>query len=508
MANAVAKETSIPAASGRAWRLGIVLLGLVVITLRAPLWLLPGLGRDEAAYALWSHYPNPAYAPLLQILLTLPRWLGAEAAWAWRGPSIVSGALVLVLFERWLAACGAPRAARLLAVTLLAFSPWQTYAGAILHPDDLQLAAIFLFAWAARTGRTRWALVAAALAPWAKPSGLLVTAIALLWSLRTGGRSVRALATQLLVLAIALVPFAFAHAGLMQTFLSFGEMGARSSLLQRLGVLALGVVFLAGPGAWIGWTRGVVLLASSWSTRAPWLDLRTAPDRVLGVTMLAAFVLAALISGQAKGNWLLPGLFLLWPTQLVPSARTRSRWGWATAVGSSLLLSAALSLVLARPDLARSAEERWGQAILPSYLDIAGAREARVASATQWWHRPAEYRSLKAWCSEVWPEHAIDVVVSDDYGLASQASMACPTTVARVVLPLDALLRRPERVAAGALVMAVQCEVADLVGNEGWRALEPVAHPVTGAPVRRALLVEDVLLTNAVAKSATSRSEP
>lgn len=462
------------------------LLALALVAIRGPLWLLPGLGRDEATYAVWAYHPHPAYAPLLQAMLIVPRVLGADAAWMWRWPSIVSGMVVLLLFERWMAACGAARGARVLALVLFAFSPWQTYTGAILHPDDLQLTAIFAFAWASRTGHTRVALVAAALAPWAKPSGVIVTAIALLWRLRAGRPSARSVATWVLVLVVAFAPLGFAHPGLVTAMMSFGKVVAPTPLLERIAVLLLGVVFLAGPGAWVGLARGL------W--HAPRLDLRVAPDRLLGLALLGAFALAAAFSGQVKGNWLLPGLFLLWPMGLVPRTRWRPRAGWNVAIGASVLLSTALTLVFARPDLARWAEERWGRAILPSYLTVAGTREAEVASATQWWQRPAEYRSLAPWCEEVWPPQPIEVVVSDDYGLAAQWAMTCPTSVPRLVLPRDTLLPRPRTIPAGALVIAVQCDVADLVGAAGWIELDPLPHPVTGAPVHRALAIDGIVL--------------
>lgn len=468
----------------RKWEWALLMFALVAI--RAPLWLLPGLGRDEATYAVWAHHPHPAYAPLLQAMLALPRALGTDAVWLWRWPSIVSGMLVLLLFERWMAACGAVRGARVLALLLFAFSPWQTYTGAILHPDDLQLAAIFAFAWASRTGRTPVAMVAAALAPWAKPSGVIVTAVALLGRLAAGRPTARSVGAWMLVLLVAFAPLGFAHPGLVTALMSFGRVAAPTPLLERIAVLLLGVVFLAGPGAWVGLARGL------W--RAPRLDPRVLPDRLLGLALLGAFALAAAFSGQVKGNWLLPGLFLLWPMDLVPGTRWRSRMGWNAAIGASVLLSVALTVVFARPDLARWAEERWGHAVLPSYLSVAGTREAEVASATQWWHRPAEYRSLASWCAEDWPQQRIEVVVSDDYGLAAQWAMTCPTTVPRLVLPRDTLMPRPRTIPAGAIVIAVQCDVQDLVGTAGWTELDPLAHPITGAPVQRALVIVELAL--------------
>lgn len=462
----------------------LLLLALALVLLRGPLWALPGLGRDEAMYVLWAHHPLPAYAPLLQLLLAGVGALGVDAAWCWRMPSISSGVLVLLLFDRWMGVSGAPRAARRLALALFALSPWQTYAGAILHPDDLQLAAVFGFAWAARSGRRGWALVAAALAPWAKPSGLLVTAIALLWSAKQPGSRARRLGAGGLTLLVAVTPLAFAHAGLFSTLLSFGRIEPGASVIERFALLLLGVAFLAGPGAWTGLVRGLL--------RVPRPNVADAPDRALGLAFLVAFATATLVSGQAKGNWLLPGLFLLWPMDLVPATRLRARLGWSTAIAASLLLAASLSLAFARPDLARAAERRWGSALLPSYLRVAGQREAEVAAARRWWHRPAEYRSLATWCEAAWPSAPVTVVVSDDYGLAAQWAVQCPTTVPRLVLPRDGLLPRPALLPAGTLVIAARGTVAELVGTEGWQRLGALPHPITGAPVQRALVLQEI----------------
>lgn len=448
---------------------------LLVLALRAPLWTMPGLGRDEATYVLWAHHPQPAYAPLLQMALGLLRLIGADAAWMWRLPSIVAGLLALLLFERWAAARGMRTPSRLLALALLAFSPWQTLTGSVLHPDDLQLVGIFAFAWAARSGRTALALVAAALTPWAKPSGLLVTFVGIAWFLQIESDPRRRAVVATSVLVGGLLPFAFLHPGMITAIGSFAQVGAQTSWIERFALLLFGVTFLSGPGALLR------VLLRRW--QVPRLDLQNAPDQVLAALLLAAFAWAAFVMGQVKGNWLLPGLFLAWPVQGGP---VRLRWN--AAVVSSVLLSMALTTGFTRPELAQQVEERWGTRIAPPYLAMAGSREAEVASATQWWHRLAEYRSLEAWCASFGAAGEIDAVVSDDYGLAAQWAVSCPTRVPALVLPHDPLLPLPSSVRAGSLVLAVRCSIEDLVGSEGWEPLEPIPHPITGAPVLRAVL--------------------
>ena len=92
--------------------------------------------------------------PLLQLLVAIGRPLPllAEARWV----PLVAGLLVLVVFERWLRSRGLDLRDRWIAVALVGLCPWQTYAGSILHPDDLQLAVIMGFALAARAGRVGW----------------------------------------------------------------------------------------------------------------------------------------------------------------------------------------------------------------------------------------------------------------------------------------------------------------------------------------------------------------
>ena len=453
---------------------------VLALALRLPLWTLPGLGRDEAMYLLWSHHPEPAYAPLLQLLLAALRALGADAAdpWLLRLPSVLAGLAAVALFDHWLRRDGHRGRGLLVALLLFVLSPWQTYAGAILHPDDLQLVAILGFAAAARSGRVGLAMLAAALAPWTKTSGILVTLVAVVWC-RSG--PVPQPRRRLLVgatLLVAAVPFVFLRADLLRAMMSFGSAGADTSLLTRLTVLIGSVAFLAGPGA-----LAAVLAARR---RRPALDVVARPDRVLAVLLLAAFGAALVVTGQVKGNWVLPGLFLLWPA---PSHAwlTRSRTAGTVAVATSLALSLALGWAFSRPEQARRADEAWGERVLPGYLRVAGEREREVATAQRWWHRVAEYRDPSPWFATFAPDAPTPpVVVSDDYGLAAQWAVRCPSPVPRVVLPLDPLTPVVDRLPAGTLVIAVQRPVEALVGPEGWTALGARPHPVTGAPVQRA----------------------
>ena len=440
-------------------------LAVAVGALRWPMIRLPGLGRDEATYVVWSHHHELAYAPLLQFLVKLGHAL--PLLWQARWPSIVAGALVLLLFERGLAARAVTIRDRWIAVALVALCPWQTYAGSILHPDDLQLASVLGFAWAAATQRWWLAVVLAGLGPWAKPSGVLVTAVAAAFVLFDGRCRVTTRAGRIVVLlALALPPLLAFDVDLVRGLLSFGSEG--SNLGGRLAVFALAGLVLAGPALPLVGLRGLVGLRS--------LDA----GRALGLLFVVAFGAAALVSGQVKGNWMLPAILLLWPTA----------WRWRApaafaAIASTALLSAVIVVGFVRVDWTRSAEEAWTSA--PSYLAVAGERERDVAAATRWWHRLAEYQAFDADCPPATP-----AIVSDDYGLAAQWAVQCPTGVPRIVVPFDPIFARSAHpIPRGALVLAVRDDVARLVGGRAWEPIATFAHPITGQAIACARVVDD-----------------
>ena len=441
-------------------------LALAVLALRLPWILLPGLGRDEATYLVWSHHPEPAYAPLLQLLVALSRGVGDVVGP--RLPSVLSGVAVLWLFERWLAARAVAMRDRWIAVALVAVSPWQTYAGSILHPDDLQLAAALAFVLAAHHRSFGAAALAAGLATWAKPSGLLVTVVALAWALRAPGLSSRRRALLVGAIgAIALPPLFAVDPGLVRGVLAFGSDGTGPA--GRVLVFLIATLVLAGPALPVVGGRGAIEA----------LRARRDPGAVLGLAFVLAFGIAGLIGGQVKGNWMLPAVLLLWPTGLRWSARTAS-----LALIPTALMTVVITVGFVRPDLARELEEGGGA---PAYLDFAGEREAEVASATAWWHRLAEYRWFEAACPD-----DVEVVVSDDYGFAAQWAVRCPNGVPRLVLPLDPLFADAgATIPRGALVLAVRHDVEALVGERAWTPLAPFSHPITGAPVVRARVSDD-----------------
>ncbi len=458
-----------------------IALGTAVLVLRLPLLLLPGLGRDEATYVYWSHHPEWAYAPLLQLALRLSHALGGSAPWSYRLGTFLVALAVLALFERWLAARGHGNAERALAVSLLALTPWQTLAGSLVHPDGWQLAGVLAWALSVRHRRWKSSAVSAAAALWAKPSGLLAVGAAIFALLRPGAdRRARAHAAGLLLL-LALPPLLALRPGLVEALRSFGSVGEEVGIGGRLALLLLGTVFLAGPLLpWVG-LRGL-------------RDAPRGPERILGLGFLAAFGAAAVWTGQVKGNWMLPAVLLLWPA---PGRWHPGRRLLVATTTVSVILSAATVAGLRRPLAVRALEARLGSHV-PAYLGVAGQREARVAPATQWWQRCAEYRDIRGFCEDIADrlgETPVAVVVSDDYGLAAQWAVRCPKSVPCLVLPLDPLFAPAPLVSAGGatLVLSERTPFAELLPGQGVQYLGAVPHPITGHAVRLGRLTEDIV---------------
>jgi hypothetical protein len=159
-------------------------------------------------------------------------------------------------------------------------------------------------------------------------------------------------------------------------------------------------------------------------------------------------------------------------------------------VGAALvatLLSGAMVAGYAAPDLARSAEASL-RGLVPAYTTVAGAREARVASADSWGDYLAGFHSRIEW-----PDLPAtpDEIVSDDYGIACRLALACPSTVPTVVIPGNPLFERePGRVVERRLIVVVR-EMSAMQAPLGipiWTG--SMAHPVTGDLISLVLVEE------------------
>lgn len=430
-------------------RLAYALIG-AAFALRITLLFLPELGRDEAAYLYWTWHPRPDYAPLFQLQLLLAR-LVSDAPWFLRSTQLVLAGTSVWLFGQWLRERGAVPCAGAAAVATL---PWLVFAGGIVHPDGLLVTGLLVFALGAER-KTAWlVVVGAGLAAGAKLTGFVAVAVGLVWLARR--RAWGPFATLLAatgMLAALLEPATFAAA---RDFARIDQ-----GPFARVGLLLLEVVLIGGTLLWT-------------------MRLRRGPVALTGSMIVAGFALAAVMTGQVKANWILPGLLLLWSTSI-------PRGVLVGAALVSTLTSGAMVTGYVAPGLAASAERRLGP-LAPDYPTVAGTREARVASARTW----ADY--LAGFHAHFdWPDlPAIpDEIVSDDYGIACRLALACPAGVPVVVVPGDPLFERePGPPAARRLLVAVRTEPATLAPAGATLWTGSMIHPVTDARIDLVLVGE------------------
>ena len=431
-------------------RLAFGLVGAAFV-LRLVLVLLPELGRDEAAYLYWTHHPRPDYAPLFQLQIFLVRWI-SDAAWFLRSTQLVLAGISVWLFGQWLRERGTIPCAGAAAIATL---PWLVFAGGVLHPDGLLVTGLLVFALGLERKGGWQVAVGAAIAAGAKLTGLVALAVALVWlgRRRSWGPFIL-VAVVTLALASLLEPSTF---GAARDFARI-ERG----VAFRVGLLLLEAVLIGG----------VLVVNPRW---------RRSPVALTGLVLVAGFGLAAIVTGQVKANWILPGLLLLWSTSMPRAVLV----GFAFV---ATLLSGAMVAGYASPRLAASAESGLGR-FLPAYSTVAGAREGRVASADSW----ADY--LSGFHSRIaWPELPADCdeIVSDDYGIACRLALECPSGVPAVVVPDDPLFaREPGRPVARRLIVAVRVDAEALVtsGTPIWSGSMP--HPVTDELISLVLLEEN-----------------
>ncbi len=478
------------------------------VLLRLPLWLLPGPGRDEAAYAYWAWHPQPFYAPLLQILLRLAERLPLAPLLQLRLPSLVGGFAVLWLVDLRLRRQQADRATHWLVLLAVALCPWQTYTGAILHPDTLLLAALLGAVVAAQRGLALTFSAAMALAALAKPTGILLLPVAVLLVGRIDpGRSRGRAALGRIVLALTLLPLALHLKGpMLRAMAEFGRVDVATGWSWRILAGLTTVVVTGGPLLWVLAGAGLRQRMSSFGGKdGPGREALVSLG--LAATLLLVFSAAAVVRGQIKANWVLPAAVLLLPARrpaFVDPLRREGRGLAAILLGLSLLLGGATALVFHDPRTIAPGE-RLARSLHLDYLRVAGRRELRVSPTHRWHEYFGEWRDLgpfvgdlqAAWETLEGPA-PIDWIVSDDYGLASQVAWyqrhhrprtghrAGPT----LVLIGDGLYHQSAEAlqSAGApgplLLLAVQVPV-DSLGRSVRRVtpLRTLRHPLTAGVV-------------------------
>jgi hypothetical protein len=466
-------------------------VAFLALLIRLPILQLPGAGRDEALYFYWSKHPQPAYSPLLQLLLKLFDALPLPDLTAMRLPSIFAGVFVLVLFEKLLRHRGIDRSGMSVALLALAFTPWQLYTGAVLHPDNLLLCCMLFFLLAAIKQQYSPLAVAAAMAFWAKPSGILLLPV-LFDTLWFSGRISRKRAGYITVLYLFLViPVAFAfNPEMLRAMSEFSRMDPSTSFLKGMGVqlvtlFLMGGLFLPALGFW-GFIQRFKRFFPAMKTD---VDLRF--TLLTAVVLLGAFGGAALFFRQVKGNWLLPALVILWPKKPLPQAITTA------GLVITILLSLGSTTAVTRPDIVAGVEK-----VLPawknSYSLQAGAREARVSATVSWSQRYREYQTIDhflkgvqaAWEQENTGHLYPEWIVSDDYGLTAQLVFAWSRAEQKLILPKDDMFIRSlpdkhrKKLSGRVLVLSV-FHPPQLIWPrlENVSALGTVPHPVTGREV-------------------------
>lgn len=387
--------------------LALLTLLALFVSLRLPLWLLPGPGRDEAAYHYWAHHPEPAFAPLLQLAVRVFELPFGPSLLALRAPVILLGLLLPLLHDLHLRRNRAPGSTRFFHAALLMVTPWQCFAGSILHPDAFLTAALLGLVLAARDGRVLLTAMFAALAAWSKPTGLLVLPIAA-WLLGKldSDRPRRVFAARALVAAAALPFLTAVDPRLLDGIGQFGRVADDVSPARRVTTWLVGLLFLAGPV--LPLLAGVGIRERLRALRQGAPPLRREAHAVLSVSILliAVFCGAALFRGQFKGNWLLPAFVLLLPThgQASPTVPVRlHRVLLGAGLSLTLLASILQATVLSNPRLAGELEARfaWAAHTVGSYSVQAGAREAEVSAASTWAERFAEYGDAREFARDV-----------------------------------------------------------------------------------------------------------
>ncbi len=479
---------------------------LAVLALRLPMWMLPGPGRDEAAYHYWAHHPEPAYTPLLQAAVRLAEAIGGHSLWTLRAPVLVLGVLVIVLNDRRFALVGTPPTLRWLAALALAFSPWQSFASTILHPDNFLLAALLGLILAVQENRLWWATGAAVAAVLAKPTGVLFLPVLWWLSGRMEGVPANELRTaRAMMLTAALGLFLVMDSSMVAGMADFGRMSPTLPWYDR-GLAAGGAfLFLGGPllvgFSWLGAHQRWRILRLDGDSR----QQREARASLAAAAVLLTFFLAAvLVRGQFKGNWVLPAVVLLWPTQLPrrPVSPVFLRLAIA-GLAMAFLGSLGQTVIHVRPDLiSRLEKQMTTRGLTPrwaTYATQAGVREATVSTSRTWSDHLREYEGfgdfaaeIKAgWCEAQGATAPLPWIVSDDYGIACQLHWYLGDPTTQVAICNDMIfsgtwtdLSRAEP--DGPLLALSSTGAGRLPGGQlkSQSSLPQVLHPVTGRQLR------------------------
>ena len=377
------------------------LLGAALLLLACKALLLAGveLGKDEAAYWYWArHHLGASYAfvlfavirfadavlPSADLFLRLPILLGSVGS-AW------------LLFAACRRQSLAP-ADRLIAVVTFVTSHWAWHTGSFLHPDGV-LVPIWLLTLACahradRTGeKSDWLLtgVLAGLTGLCKYSGCvlaagLLLALALRWR-RSGLGPLLWCALPCAVVASPLILALWElNFHLPFTLGSLSQVAADRSIVWRGGLFLLAPLLYISPPLLLLLYAGI---HRAWTRRAEeGVDLLLVP----ALSLVGTFAFFALVNGQVKGNWILPGLLGLWPLAFHDLHRRRSHCLWRVALLVIGIGQAAVPATTVRwPTLAQLLVASSPDSINATYPSIVSPTDLPREPTFSWTERVCEY---------------------------------------------------------------------------------------------------------------------
>jgi hypothetical protein len=420
------------------------------IFFRGFLWLLPGIGRDEALYWYWAHHPEFAYAPLIQLVIRIAEWLPFSPNLNIRFSSILAGSLVIVVMDLLLKERQASRQYRVLWGLVLGISPWMLYSGAIVHPDMWLVAMMLCFLYLIDKQRYRSAAFAAGMALWAKPTGLILVGFAILcwlWMMPLPRKT--RLACLAITASTVLPVLAFANSDMIQGIREFAKIANAPSMLSVIVIQLLALIGLAGPALMWAVLPKLTDFGEAISRvirdKGMIRDRHRQPAAVIGTMFFGAFLTAMIVNGQLKANWILPALLMP-----VLTARKLSYFPFKrSSISLAVVWAAGLLLLMTQPAFIKSVENSL-PSLAQSYRIQAGSREAKVSAAAGWADRLNEYQSMQPFADSVkvyWqklsPENALPVwILSDDYGLAAQLLFVWQSPETAMWITNDPLFRR------------------------------------------------------------------
>ena len=382
----------------------------------------------------------------------------------------------------------------------LGLTAWQTYAGVVVHPDNYQFVALLLFVLAVLKKQYFWSAVAAGLCVLAKPSGLIVLGVALIFFASASFSPRQKMLYFVTACGIALPALLSMHLEMVQAVSEYGKINAEASLGETIIWSITPTLFFGGPLLLFGALQGA---REQFSTGAGFKKQMEEGNVAfwLGLAFIIVFCGAAVFRGQIKENGILPGFILLWP---VSKLRIKSIY---LASGLALTLIPAFIVIasLRFPSVSDNLAQVFS-GLSRTYEIKSGAREARYSEVNSWQSRLREFqaiddfseRALSAW-------HKIDgglprLIISDDYGLAAQLAFSWKKSNPQIVIPGDGIFFRTtppattDNLARSPLILAVHKSPLEIWGRlQNVRIIGQVRHPATNGFITLATCSRELL---------------